>query len=162
MVSNPHGGKLINKILSKNELERIMFNLKDYKSLIINEDLVMDVEKIAIGAFSPLKGFLTQEDYLSVLNNKRLSNDVIWTLPIILTLDKDEVNNFGEGDDIILKDSNNTPIALLKLEEKYKRNKEDEVKKIFGTNDLNHPGVLNVYNSGDIILGGEIFLLQRP
>ena len=162
MVSDPHGGKLVNNVLSKNEIDEIISNLKEYKHLILDRDLIMDAEKIAIGAFSPIDGFLKQEDYLSILDNKRLKNGVVWTLPIILTLNKKDAENFNEKDDIILKDINNNPIALFKLEEKYNRNKDEEAKKIYGTNDKNHPGVLNVYNGGEIILGGQIFLIERP
>ena len=162
MESTPHGGKLVNNVLPKDKVDKIIANLYNYKSLTLNQNEIMDVEKIAIGVFSPLQGFLNQNDYLSVLNNKRLNNGTVWTLPIILALNKKEANKFNELEEIILNDINNKPIALLKLKEKYDRNKDEEVIKIFGTNDKNHPGVLNTYEGGDIIFGGDVFLIQKP
>ena len=116
-----HNNKeLVNNVLSKNQIEKVISNLKDYKSLELNQELIMDIEKIAIGAFSPINGFFNEEDYLSVLNNKRLSNGSIWTLPIILTLNKSDADNFKEGEEVILKDPHNNPIALFKSPVKNK------------------------------------------
>ncbi|RLE63403.1 MAG: sulfate adenylyltransferase, partial [Thermoprotei archaeon] len=82
MVSKPHGGRLINRILSGEKRERIREEAKEIKVLEIPLDIGVDVENIAYGVFSPLEGFMTSDDYFSVLHNMRLNNDLPWTIPI--------------------------------------------------------------------------------
>lgn len=160
--SIPHGGKLIKRLLDKSKSQKILEQSNNIPKIKLNQDLIMDVEKIAIGAFSPLEGFMTRNDYLSVLNNKRLENNNIWTLPITLNISEEEAKKFKEGDEIALTDEKNDIIAILKLEEKFKQNKKEEAKKVFGTIDKNHPGVNHTYNLPSIILGGKIDLIKRP
>jgi sulfate adenylyltransferase len=116
------------------------------------------VENIAKGVFSPLEGFLLEEDYSQVLNNKRLANDLPWTLPIIL----DVPNNFGirSGDTITLS-YQNKPLALMHIEEIYSYNKKEFAQKIYGTLDNNHPGVAKLKSMGDLLLGGKIDLINE-
>jgi len=158
VLPKPHGGKLINRFLPK---PLSSGELKKLKRLKVDENVLMDLEQIAIGAFSPLEGFMLKKDFISVLDNMRLSSGVVWTLPIILQTTKDKIKNFSIGEDILLVSEDSTPYALLHLKEIYSVDKKETAKKWFGTNDLEHPGVKNFMNSGEIILGGKISLIQR-
>ncbi len=152
----PHGGKLVNRVLSERQKERILAQASEFQSISISKDMMMDVENIATGVFSPLEGFNIQEDYESILHNKRLSNDIPWTIPIVLDTD----NNIEEGEEIILR-NNQHLVALMKVEEKYSFDKKLHAEKVFGTRDVSHPGVAKTYAMKDILLGGEVSLINE-
>lgn len=162
----PHGGKLVNRIIRSRDRSRD-FSPVNNKSgnetkvstpkIYLNSREISDLEMIATGAFSPLEGFMNKENYESVLNNSRLSNGIVWTIPITLAVSDDEARDFKEGEDILLYGTEvPTPFAILHLEEKYKYNKEEEARKIFKTTDERHPGVAYLYSRGDVLLGGKI------
>ncbi len=99
MVSKPHGGKLVRRIVAERTRERILNEQTEYPRVEIEHGRTIDLENIAHGVYSPLKGFLTSDDFQSVLDNMRLSNDLPWTIPIVLDVKEP---NFEEGDAILL------------------------------------------------------------
>lgn len=160
LLISPHGGVLVDRVSKKK------YNQSELpkKKIMINEETLMDVEQIAIGTFSPIQGFLVKADFESVVDNMRLSNGVIWTIPIILSIDEQTKNQLDltEGEDISLvyKEDNET-YAILHLEEIYKPNKEQAAEKIYNTLSQEHPGVKKFLEQGDYFLGGKITLLKR-
>ncbi len=157
MINNkPHGGKLINRTLSEQKRKKIVEQSSEYQSVSVSSDLMKDVENIASGLFSPLEGFNCREDYESILYNKRLSNGLPWTLPIVLDVE----NNMNEGDEILLKNSDHI-VALMQVEEKYSFDKRTHAEQVFGTNDASHPGVAKTYAMKDKLLGGKISLINE-
>jgi sulfate adenylyltransferase len=153
----PHGGKLINRVLSEQKRKKLLEQASEYQSVLTSSDMMKDVENIASGLFSPLEGFHCREDYESILYNKRLSNGLPWTLPIVLDT---ENNDIKEGDDILLK-SNDYLVALMQVEEKYSYDKRTHAMQVFGTNDAAHPGVAKAYAMKDKLLGGKINLIYE-
>ncbi len=159
LLISPHGGKLINRFLIKSPSEE---EFNSMKKLIVDEKIIMDAEQIAIGAFSPLEGFMLEKDFNSVLDNLHLSNGIVWPLPIVLQVFEEQARQFNSGDKILLVyEKDNKPYAILNLVEIYKPNKAEIVKKWFGTDSREHPGVEMVINSGDYFLGGEIDLIKK-
>jgi len=130
-------------------------------SLKLNFELVSDVENIAFGVFSPLEGFMAQREYQSVLNQMRLPSDLPWPIPIILDAEKGEAERLKIGQDVILIDESDQPIALLHLEEKYEYEKEELAERVFQTKDTAHPGVAKIINMEDVLLAGKIDLIQE-
>ena len=118
MVSRPHGGKLTNRVLRGKRRERLLEEAEELPRLNLSFDYAVDVENIARGVFSPLEGFMIQEEYLSVLYSMRLPDDTPWTIPVTLDVDPEEINGIKPGDDIALF-YNDEPIALLNVEEIY-------------------------------------------
>lgn len=157
-MPKPHGGKLVNREIAEHEKEKFIEQASELPIININEGLAKDVENIAKGVFSPLEGFLLEEDYSNVLHEKRLANDLPWTLPIIL----DAPNDFkvGIGDTITLSYENGT-LALMYVEEVYKYDKEEFAQKVYGTLDTSHPGVVKVNNMRDRLIGGKINLINE-
>ncbi len=101
----------------------------------------MDVEQIGIGAFSPLEGFMNSEDFYSVLDNMRLADGSIWTLPIILQITDEEKDRIKDEKKILLIDrESGQKFAIVNIEEIYFINKDDVSIKWFRTLDKNHPG----------------------
>ncbi|BBJ28126.1 sulfate adenylyltransferase [Athalassotoga saccharophila] len=155
----PHGGKLVDLVVGDQERDQIMsrslFKIKvgDYK--------LRDLENIAIGVFSPLEGFMNERDYSSVLDNMRLSSGLIWTIPVTLPVEEDTFKKLKVGQEIFICDHDGNPYAFMNVEDKFFRNKSKEAKKVFGTEDIKHPGIERLSKESDFLIGGRIKLLRR-
>jgi len=136
--------------------------LEKYYQITIENRYVSDCEMISIGGFSPLTGFMNKETAESVINNMTLTDGTLWAIPIVLPLSSDDEKNISVGDEIILKDTNDRAIALMKISEKFSLDKDNYVKKVYKTDDGNHPGVQVVKSAGDIYAAGDIELINRP
>ena len=149
----PHGGKLVNRITQKNTSGMYSFS--------VSEDLANDVENIADGILSPLEGFLLQEDFESVINKGRLANNLPWTVPIVLDVDKETAKKMKETGDVLLKTKQNE-FAILHVEEVYTFDKEKTSQAVYGTIDQNHPGVAKTFSMNEFLVGGKIDYVKRP
>lgn len=159
MVSKPHGNKLVNRMVTGRRRDHLLEEAIELPKIEINESTAADVVNIAHGVYSPLEGFMVQEDYIHVLHDMRLSNDVPWTIPIVLDVDPEEIINVKESDDIALL-YNGKPIAIMKIEEIYGWNKNEYCERIFKTNSIAHPGVAKTIKKKELLIGGPIDLLN--
>ncbi len=158
MVSRPHGGKLVDRTVSPRRAERLREEAKELPRIELGSGLAADVANIAHGVYSPLEGFLVQEDYLSVLDDMRLSNDLPWTIPIVLDVDPGEISGVKEGDDVALY-YRGEPLALMRVEEIYGWDKKEYAQKVFKTTDPRHPGVKKTFARKELLVGGPIDLV---
>ena len=150
----PHGGVLVNRI---NKIDSTgLF------SITISEDLANDVENIADGIFSPLEGFLGQQDFESVVSRGRLANDLAWTIPIVLDVDEDIASKMKEAGDVLLQNPDGIGIAVLHVSETFTFDKEKTAQGVYGTTDSTHPGVAYTMSMKDYLVGGKIDFIQRP
>lgn len=147
----PHGGKLINKLTKGKQ--------KDLKSFEVSPDIRTDAENIATGVFSPLEGFLTQGDFLNILKEGRLSNGIPWTIPIILDTKKEVADQMKDLGDVVLF-SEGQEFATLHVDEIYRYNKDDIGTRVYGTNDINHPGVNRLTKMKEFLVGGKMEVFQ--
>jgi sulfate adenylyltransferase len=150
----PHGGKLINKYIEK--------NYDDLKTFEVSSDIRNDAENIATGVFSPLEGFMIQEDFLNVLKEGRLSNSIPWTLPIVLDTEKEIAKQMKELRVVVLC-SGGEKFGIMHVEEIYGYEKENVANAVYGTTDVNHPGVNRLFKMKEFLVGGgvEIFHLNE-
>ena len=151
---NAHGGKLVNRIVEKDPAGLF--------SISITNDLANDVENIADGIFSPLEGFLNQQDFESVVSRGRLSNDVAWTIPIVLDVDEDTSKKMKDAGDVLLKNPEGTGVAILHVEDVFSFDKSKMNDGVYGTNDATHPGVAKTNSMKNFLIGGKIDYIQRP
>lgn len=158
----PHGGKLINRIVSEKDKKILKEKIFILKSIKLTKRQISDLEMIAFGAFSPLEGFMTKEDYESVIYNMRLANGLVWSIPITLAVNKNVANCLEIREDIALLDEFGTVLAVLHLEEIYSYDKELEAEKVYRTKDSKHPGVNALYSQGDTLLSGKISVIEKP
>jgi len=158
----PHGGTLINKELPRIEKERIMGEINEYEKIIVKPETLKVIKNIAFGVFSPLEGFMNENNYHYVLDTMYLESNIAWPFPIILDASKDEIKNIKADDKIILTNGTNSPIALMNVETIYNYHKNEYAEKTYGTLDKNHPGVMRVFNYKEKLIGGEIFLINEP
>jgi sulfate adenylyltransferase len=161
-IIQPHGGKLVNRLLQGKDREKALVKARSIKSINVSSRIISDIELIAVGAFSPIEGFMGKEDYDSVIENMRLKDGLPWSIPITLPVSEEAATGFEEGEELSILDHDGNIIAILILEEKYLYDKEREAKNVYGTSDLAHPGVGVLYNQGSILLGGKISLINRP
>jgi len=149
-------------MLTGEEKEKWEAKAGSLERIVLNEREISDLEMIATGAFSPLTGFMCQADYLSVLEYSRLPRGLPWTIPITLAVGKREAERYRPGDDIALYDGLGNLLGILSLYEKWEFDKEKEARKVYGTTDEAHPGVKYLLGMGEVLLGGPIYLLNRP
>ncbi|WP_066137118.1 sulfate adenylyltransferase [Lederbergia lenta] len=161
-IIQPHGGVLINREVIGMERERLLKKAKQLSSLILSEWSISDLELIANGGFSPLVGFMGREDYVRVIEEMRLANGLVWSIPITLPISLEEAASIAIGQEIALKGRDGQIYGLLKVKEKYTYDKKQEARLVYGTTDESHPGVRKVFGQGDIYLAGPIRLLNRP
>ncbi|OHB49282.1 MAG: sulfate adenylyltransferase [Planctomycetes bacterium GWF2_39_10] len=165
MVKNiaPHGGKLVNRIVSMEDREILQDKAAHYdmKKIQLNSREMSDLDMIAVGAMSPLEGFMCKADYDNVVDNMRLSNGLPWSIPIILSATKEEIEGLKPGKDVALVDQANEAVAILHLEEIFHHDKPKESLEVYGTDDLKHPGVDYVCKMSDYLLGGKVSVINR-
>jgi sulfate adenylyltransferase len=152
----PHGGKLVTLELTVEDKEEIT-KIKDRTKMITLSSMEQsDLQLIATGAYSPLTGFMNQKDYTRVLQEMRLSEGQVWSLPITLSTSKETAKQLKEGSELSLVDEQERLIGTMILEDKYEWNKEWEAKQIYQTGDEKHPGVKQMKKRKEILLGGKI------
>ncbi|MEW5901306.1 MAG: sulfate adenylyltransferase [Acidobacteriota bacterium] len=156
----PHGGKLVNRVISGDCRNEILERSKTLPALPISDDSVSDAENIGLGVFSPLEGFMGQADFRNVLREMRLQNDLPWTIPIVLDAGREEVRQLREGQDVLLVNQSGHPVAVLHLQEIYDYDKDEFAEKVFLTTDQAHPGVAEVARMKEVLLAGPIDLVE--
>lgn len=155
----PHGGKLVNRIISHKMKEYILSEIKNFSTIIADDEVLSDIKNIATGVFSPLKGFMTKEELHSVAYEMQLPEGYVWTIPILLQFQ--EKPAFTKGDFILLKDKTGKPTAILEVKEVYRIELEKIAKLVWGTENSEHPGVRYFYSKGQWAVGGDIWLIAR-
>ena len=157
----PHGGTLVNKALPNIEKEKIKDEVDEFESIVVNNPTWKEIKNISYGVFSPLEGFMNQNDVLNVLDHMHLESDVAWPIPIVLDVSKNQIKDLKADDSLLLKGPSEEILALLNIEEIFEYNKKDFTERVYGTIDSSHPGVQKVLNQKDTLVGGEIFLIDE-
>lgn len=157
----PHGGTLINCFAKNEELKALTEHAAKLTSIAVSKRVLCDIEMIAIGAFSPLNGFVGEKDYKSIIEKMRLSNGLIWPIPITLSVHKEEYEKIKNQKEIALKNESNEIVAILSLKEIYEPDLKKEAELVFKTTDKNHPAVNYLFESGSYYLAGDLKVLKH-
>lgn len=162
MTIPPHGGKLLPLLLKGKDLHTELGKATHMPQIKMDSREVSDLIMLGIGAFSPLKGFMTREDYEGVLSKMRLADGTFWPVPITLAVHKERADSLKEGQKVALADeATDTIMGTMTIEEKFAYDKRLEAKSVFRTDDENHPGVKKLYQQGEILLGGQVTVLSE-
>ena len=153
--SVPHGGQVISRRVSAPDAERLAEEARTMQTLELTARELSDVEMLAIGGYSPLRGFMCHVEYQTVLDAMRLENGLPWTIPITISVEQDEAAGIDLGDRVALAYQGRR-LALLEVQDKFRRDKTEEASKVYRTTDGDHPGVAALFEEGDVLLGGEI------
>jgi sulfate adenylyltransferase len=152
----PHGGTLIVNQAGAEEQAELRERARSLPRVVIGSRQIADLEMLAVGAFSPLNGFLQRADYLSVLNSMHLANGLPWSIPVTLATSTEQAAQLKDGEQIALVDAEGALYAVLQLQEKYPYDKQLEAQQVYRTTDGAHPGVQVLYQQGDVLLGGQV------
>jgi sulfate adenylyltransferase len=158
-TSIPHGGTLVDRKAPADEREERGQRAQEVRKVELGPRTLSDLEMISSGVFSPLMGFMVREDYESVVDTMRLSNGLIWSMPITLSVSKAEANEIADGEEIALATGDGQIVATMTVEDRYAFDKEREALEVYRTTDHDHPGVAAVHRREDTLLGGEVTLL---
>ena len=153
-VSKPHGGTLINRWEPSYDYKKVE------KEIEIDFMALSDLELIAVGAYSPIEGFLEKEDYESVVKTMRLADGTVWSIPITLPVSEDAAENIALGDEARLVYDHET-YGVITVADIYRPDKTIEAENVYRTSDVAHPGVKKLYNRGSVYIGGKIKLVKR-
>jgi ATP sulfurylase/adenylyl-sulfate kinase len=158
----PHGGELVDRWVRGAEKEKLAEKAKSLPAVTLDERAAADVENIAVGAFSPLKGFMTSKDYLRVVREMRLENGLVWSVPVTLAISAAEAESIRVGGELALRVPDGRVVAVMEVSDKFVPDKELEAREVYRTTEDKHPGVAYLKASGDVYVGGEIRVLERP
>jgi len=152
----PHGGELVINMAGKEERAELQQRAGSLPQLEIGSRQLADLEMLAIGAYSPLAGFMNRADYLGSVKDMHLSNGLPWSVPITLSVTSEQAATLKEGSQVALINPHGTLQAVMTIEEKFAYDKQLEASKVYRTTEEAHPGVAVLYRQGDILLGGSV------
>ena len=153
-IPSPHGGKLVNRFVASDNKTEAMPVIQ------VSNDLRNDIENIADGVFSPLEGFVGEEDFNSIVKAGRLKNGLAWTLPIVLDANDQVANEMKDSSQVALA-TDGDRFAILHVEEVYSFDKLASAKAIYQTDDVKHPGVEKMVNMKNRLVGGRVDVIKR-
>ena len=158
-IPSPHGkNKLVDRFVVFSDKK----NMQDMYTLQVSNELRNDIENIADGIFTPLEGFVGEDEFQSIVKRGRLSNGLAWTVPIILDIDEQEARYMKDAGEIALATKeNNEKFAILHVEEVYSFDKIACAKSIYQSDDIKHPGVEKMVNMKDKLVGGKVDVVKR-
>ncbi|WP_223068747.1 sulfate adenylyltransferase [Paenibacillus caui] len=160
---DPHGGTLIHRISEGEERERLLKTADGLPQIAVSRWAISDLDLIGVGAFSPLTGFLNEEDYHSVVQNMRLADGTVWSIPITLSVQEEEAAALSVGGQAALVGEDDGVIyGLLSVESIYRVDQQEEARRVFKTDDPAHPGVRKLSERSSLYVGGPITVLNRP
>jgi sulfate adenylyltransferase len=151
-----HGGELVVNMAGEKERVELQERARSLPQVQVGSRQLADLEMLAIGAYSPLDGFMSRADYLGVVNDMHLSNGLPWSVPITLSVSSERAATLKEGAQVALVDAQGTLQAVMTIDEKYGYDKQLEARKVYHTLEEVHPGVKVLYQQGDILLGGPV------
>lgn len=157
----PHGGKLVNRLATAAEKEEFLAKADFLPRVQLDPRATSDLVMIAIGGFSPISGFMEQNDYLGVVKDMRLANGLPWSVPVTLSVSELVAEPLTEGSLIRLDDPSGKFVGVLQLTQKYSYDKNQEAINVYRTDEDKHPGVKVIYEQGGVNLAGPVWLLER-
>ncbi len=153
----PHGGELVDLVVSPKRLTELDAEAKGARSWILTPKQLCDIEQLITGAFSPLIGFMNRGDYEGVCDNMRLSDGALWPMPIVLDLPSEHAAQLSAGERLALVHPEGVLIAIITVDDVWQPDRHAEAEKVFGTTDPFHPGVDVVLNqTNDYYVGGAL------
>jgi sulfate adenylyltransferase len=158
---SPHGGKLVDLVMAPGEAKAAAEEAVNLPKITLGSRDLSDLEMLAVGALSPLTGYIGEADYKSVLADMHLANGLPWTIPVTLAVDEAEAKRIGGASRVALV-SSERPIGIVDVEAIYRRDREGEAASVFRTTDSAHPGVRALMSSGDYVVAGPVRVFRTP
>ena len=149
--------------VSYESAQKLKLDAADLTSWDLTPRQICDLELLMNGGFTPLKGFLSEADYLSVLEDMRLADGSLWPMPITLDVPETFAQGLTLGQDIALRDQEGVILATMTVTDNWTPDKAHEAKQVFGADDSTHPAVNYLHQqAGAVYLGGPVIGIQQP
>ncbi len=167
-VIRPHGGVLVDRVLRGEVREAVRERAESMVKIPLDPMGLSDLELIGVGALSPLTGFMRQANYQRCVTEMRLTSGLVWSVPVTLAVEQDVADQIKENQEIALceqGENGDRILAVMEVAEKYpytRQVKEQEAREVYQTTEEAHPGVARIYGRGDVLLGGDIWLVDWP
>lgn len=156
----PHGGTLVDRMAPPDATGDLTREARELPQLPLNSRVQSDLDLLAVGAFSPLTGFMGQADYEAVVETMHLANGLPWSLPITLSAREEQAAAYSAGGRVALT-RDGEPVAILEVEDVYGYDRAREAELVYGTTEDAHPGVAALYAQGELLVAGPVTVLSR-
>ncbi|HEY4685852.1 MAG TPA: sulfate adenylyltransferase [Dehalococcoidia bacterium] len=156
----PHGGSLVDRVATGDEAQALAGKARSLPRLALSVRSLSDLEMIAVGAFSPLAGFMARRDYEGVVKEMHLAGGLAWSLPITVSAGREEARGL-EGKQVALTDEAGEALAVIDVAEAFDYDKQREARLVYRTEEEAHPGVAALYAQSEVLLGGPVRLFKR-
>ncbi|MBU5350433.1 sulfate adenylyltransferase [Paenibacillus lautus] len=159
----PHGGTLVQRVAQGAEREDLLKQVDTLHKIPVNAWSISDLDLIGVGAFSPLQGFLNEQDYKSVVSSMRLADGTVWSIPVTLAVDEHTAAKLAVGEKAALVgEEDGVVYGVIDVESVYQVDQQAEALQVFKTDDPEHPGVKKLFERPSTYVGGPIQVLNRP
>ncbi len=155
MPIEPYGGTLVNGFIGDEEWQMRLASAKGKIVRVSDEDLINGVNVIT-GCYSPLTGFMTEQEYREVVGRNKLPSGLDWTIPILLHVEKSALDSLSMGAPLILADQAGEARAVMELRSVFTVDRDEYNLKVFGSNSSDHPGVQDCLRRPPVCVGGPI------
>ena len=160
---NYHGGEYVNLLVDPERSALLKQVSIDLASITLDDRQLCDFELLTTGAFSPLTGYMNRSNYESVLDRMKLQDGTLWPVPICLDISEPVARPLEAGQSVVIRDPEGFLLALMHVADIWKPDKEKEATLLYGTTDMSHPGVANLFgNTGEYYIAGDLEVLNLP
>jgi sulfate adenylyltransferase len=160
----PHGGDLVELIVSKDKAAELKSQSREFPSWDLTPRQVCDLELLMSGGFSPLRGFMNRADYEGVSQNMRLTSGVLWPIPITLDVKEEFAKSLKPGSSkVALRDAEGVMLAVLHVEDVWQPDLKAEADAVFKSTSAAHPGANYTMSKGNSwYVGGRVEGVEAP
>src|SRR5215510_5003463 len=159
----PHGGHLVSLLVPPQRATELRKHAAEWPVWRLTRRQLCDLELLACGGFSPLTGFLGEQDYLAVCQSMRLADGALWPMPITLDVPESTAARAGSTETLALRDAAGALLAALHVAEAWVPDLRAEAMTVFGTTDTAHPGVQHLLrHTNPCYVSGALEVLQPP
>jgi sulfate adenylyltransferase/3'-phosphoadenosine 5'-phosphosulfate synthase len=155
----PNGGLLVHQVLGTEEADRVL--AENPPRLEIPGEELMDAEKIAVGAYSPLRGFMNRREIEEVLGTYRLPDGTPFGMPVALCVTEERARVVRAGENALLCQGMHAPVAVLRVSSVEKVEPAGWAKAMYGTEDGGHPGAARLAQLPKFLVSGEVSLIAE-
>ena len=160
MLIAPHGGSLVDRVLTGAALEKARAKAKRLPKITVDAYAAFDIDGIGKGLFSPVTGFMNEADTRRVLDTMHLRDGLPWTIPLVLAVSEETAAGLEVGGEAAIEDDQGDVVAIVHLSEKFRFDHAEIAQKVYLTTDTAHPGVAYTMSLGSVFLAGDIDVIK--
>lgn len=157
----PHGNVLVNRVLTDTEANEARAKAENLYTLTLDEEQVKDVKNLARGVLSPLTGFMNEADFVRVVEEMKLADGTVWSIPVVLDVTEEVAAEMKSGDEVALQNPEGELVGILHVGDIYGYDPQHVSAYVFGTTEMDHPGVARWHAMNPKLIGGTVDLVDN-